>query len=167
MSDNPRALSFARSPGHNRFDRLEWAGAFGDLGTLVPFVERVAHLTPIPGRAQFYYSVMWLMWPVAVVNIIRRTSSAGYDRWLNLFISYGPIKSLCINGILLPAAILIIYSPPISDYPDRWDRGISGSVLGLAFGGSMVMDSVVLFSVSICMWIACIPKIYLNNRGLS
>ena len=22
----------------NRFDRLEWAGAFGDLGTLIPFV---------------------------------------------------------------------------------------------------------------------------------
>jgi predicted benzoate:H+ symporter BenE len=27
----------------NRFDRLEWAGAFGDLGTLVPFV--VAYIT--------------------------------------------------------------------------------------------------------------------------
>jgi MFS superfamily molybdate transporter len=26
----------------NRFDRLEWAGAFGDLGTLIPFV--VAYL---------------------------------------------------------------------------------------------------------------------------
>jgi hypothetical protein len=22
----------------NRFDRMEWAGAFGDLGTLIPFV---------------------------------------------------------------------------------------------------------------------------------
>lgn len=22
----------------NRFDRLEWAGAFGDLGTMIPFV---------------------------------------------------------------------------------------------------------------------------------
>src|ERR1700730_770853 len=28
----------ARTPAHNRFDRLEWAGAFGDLGTLIPFV---------------------------------------------------------------------------------------------------------------------------------
>ena len=25
-------------PGGNRYDRMEWAGAFGDLGTLVPFV---------------------------------------------------------------------------------------------------------------------------------
>src|SRR6185436_10637962 len=24
--------------GGNRFDRMEWAGAFGDLGTLIPFV---------------------------------------------------------------------------------------------------------------------------------
>jgi hypothetical protein len=27
----------------NRFDRMEWAGAVGDLGTLIPFV--VAYLT--------------------------------------------------------------------------------------------------------------------------
>jgi MFS superfamily sulfate permease-like transporter len=26
------------APSSNRFDRMEWAGAFGDLGTLVPFV---------------------------------------------------------------------------------------------------------------------------------
>lgn len=26
------------TPASNRFDRMEWAGAFGDLGTLVPFV---------------------------------------------------------------------------------------------------------------------------------
>ena len=24
--------------GANRFDRMEWAGAFGDLGTFIPFV---------------------------------------------------------------------------------------------------------------------------------
>jgi len=29
-----RAQGFAA----NRFDRMEWAGAFGDLGTLIPFV---------------------------------------------------------------------------------------------------------------------------------
>ncbi len=30
-------------PARNRFDRYEWAGAFGDLGTLIPFV--VAYIT--------------------------------------------------------------------------------------------------------------------------
>jgi MFS superfamily sulfate permease-like transporter len=32
-----------RKAGGNSFDRMEWAGAFGDLGTLVPFV--VAYIT--------------------------------------------------------------------------------------------------------------------------
>jgi MFS superfamily sulfate permease-like transporter len=31
------------NPGRNRFDRMEWAGAFGDLGTFIPFV--VAYIT--------------------------------------------------------------------------------------------------------------------------
>ncbi len=32
----------------NRFDRMEWAGAFGDLGTLIPFV--VAYLSMLKPR---------------------------------------------------------------------------------------------------------------------
>ncbi|HXE20460.1 MAG TPA: putative sulfate/molybdate transporter, partial [Castellaniella sp.] len=32
-------------PARNRFDRMEWAGAFGDLGTLIPFV--VAYLAVV------------------------------------------------------------------------------------------------------------------------
>lgn len=34
-AESPRIDS---PPWKNRFDRLEWAGAFGDLGTLIPFV---------------------------------------------------------------------------------------------------------------------------------
>src|SRR4030065_2516007 len=34
-------------PAGNRFDRMEWAGAFGDLGTLIPFV--VAYITLLKG----------------------------------------------------------------------------------------------------------------------
>jgi len=37
--------SAAAVPVGNRFDRMEWAGAFGDLGTLIPFV--VAYLTVV------------------------------------------------------------------------------------------------------------------------
>jgi hypothetical protein len=33
----------AESAPRNRFDRMEWAGAFGDLGTLIPFI--VAYLS--------------------------------------------------------------------------------------------------------------------------
>ena len=39
-----------RKAGANRFDRMEWAGAFGDLGTLIPFVVgyiAVLHVDPV------------------------------------------------------------------------------------------------------------------------
>lgn len=38
-------LSSTSIPLRNRFDRMEWAGAFGDLGTLIPFV--VAYLAVV------------------------------------------------------------------------------------------------------------------------
>jgi MFS superfamily sulfate permease-like transporter len=38
LTDKHETLPLPRSALRNRFDRLEWAGAFGDLGTLVPFV---------------------------------------------------------------------------------------------------------------------------------
>ncbi len=33
-----KVIESTPKPGRNRFDRFEWAGAFGDLGTLIPFV---------------------------------------------------------------------------------------------------------------------------------
>jgi len=42
-------LSVGKRPS-NRFDRMEWAGAFGDLGTLIPFVVgyiAVLHMDPV------------------------------------------------------------------------------------------------------------------------
>ncbi|MCW8908884.1 MAG: sulfate transporter [Sedimenticola sp.] len=40
MTDLPPASAETR---RNRFDRMEWAGAFGDLGTLIPFL--IAYIT--------------------------------------------------------------------------------------------------------------------------
>ncbi|MBM3537145.1 MAG: sulfate transporter [Alphaproteobacteria bacterium] len=37
-NDTDTAAVATTTPAHNRFDRAEWAGAFGDLGTLIPFV---------------------------------------------------------------------------------------------------------------------------------
>jgi hypothetical protein len=37
-ADNAGLAATAPQPLRNRFDRMEWAGAFGDLGTLIPFV---------------------------------------------------------------------------------------------------------------------------------
>ncbi len=36
--NEPTIPSVADVPSGNRYDRMEWAGAFGDLGTLIPFV---------------------------------------------------------------------------------------------------------------------------------
>lgn len=36
--DATRNSAGAAKKPRNRFDRLEWAGAFGDLGTLIPFM---------------------------------------------------------------------------------------------------------------------------------
>lgn len=38
VAENERTLNADGDVSKNRFDRMEWAGAFGDLGTLIPFV---------------------------------------------------------------------------------------------------------------------------------
>ena len=38
MTDSDRQEPARSVATRNRFDRMEWAGAFGDLGTLIPFV---------------------------------------------------------------------------------------------------------------------------------
>jgi hypothetical protein len=43
QSTRPDAAASPAVARTNRFDRMEWAGAFGDLGTLVPFA--VAYIT--------------------------------------------------------------------------------------------------------------------------
>jgi xanthine/uracil/vitamin C permease (AzgA family) len=37
MAENNHAIKLQAAIPVNRFDRMEWAGAFGDLGTLIPF----------------------------------------------------------------------------------------------------------------------------------
>lgn len=38
-----KVVEMARAKAQNRYDKMEWAGAFGDIGTLIPFV--VAYIT--------------------------------------------------------------------------------------------------------------------------
>ena len=38
MPADDKTPHLERPVSRNRFDRMEWAGAFGDLGTLIPFV---------------------------------------------------------------------------------------------------------------------------------
>src|SRR3990172_6363901 len=48
MTESVRREAETAAPARrarNRFDRMEWAGAFGDLGTLIPFV--VAYISVV------------------------------------------------------------------------------------------------------------------------
>jgi len=38
MIDKEQTLQLSSARAANRYDKLEWAGAFGDLGTLIPFI---------------------------------------------------------------------------------------------------------------------------------
>lgn len=72
----------------NRFDRMEWAGAFGDLGTLIPFV--VAYISVVKvdpfgillsfGAAMvacgFLYRTPWPVQPMKAIGAVAATQSA-------------------------------------------------------------------------------------------
>jgi MFS superfamily sulfate permease-like transporter len=74
--------------GSNRFDRMEWAGAFGDLGTLIPFT--VAYITLLKVdpfgilfafgvamiAAGFYYRTPFPVQPMKAIAAVATTQAA-------------------------------------------------------------------------------------------
>src|ERR1700753_2351699 len=74
--------------GRNRFDRMEWAGAFGDLGTLIPFVVAyIALLKMAPfgvlfsfGAAMvvcgFFYKTPFPVQPMKAIGAVAATQAA-------------------------------------------------------------------------------------------
>jgi MFS superfamily sulfate permease-like transporter len=72
----------------NRFDRMEWAGAFGDLGTLIPFA--VAYITLLKVEpfgilfafgvamvvAGFYYRTPFPVQPMKAIGAVATTQAA-------------------------------------------------------------------------------------------
>jgi hypothetical protein len=82
------AASPSEQPVRNRFDRMEWAGAFGDLGTLIPFV--VAYVTLLKVDpfgilfafgvaliiAGFYYRTPFPVQPMKAIGAVAATQAA-------------------------------------------------------------------------------------------
>lgn len=78
----------AERPIRNRFDRMEWAGAFGDLGTLIPFVVAyisVLRLDPFGVLFAFgismaiagaYYRTPFPVQPMKAVGAVAATQAA-------------------------------------------------------------------------------------------
>ena len=87
-SHNPSRDEVAPASIRNRFDRMEWAGAFGDLGTFIPFVVGylgVMKLDPFGvlfafGVAMivcgFYYKTPFPVQPMKAVGAVAITQAA-------------------------------------------------------------------------------------------
>ncbi|HTQ75293.1 MAG TPA: putative sulfate/molybdate transporter [Burkholderiales bacterium] len=88
-TERSRALAEApSSPARNRFDRMEWAGAFGDLGTLVPFIVAyigVSGLDPLGVLFAFgaaliacgaYYRTPFPVQPMKAIGAVAATQAA-------------------------------------------------------------------------------------------
>jgi MFS superfamily sulfate permease-like transporter len=88
MTDTNHAQETQLAPSRNRFDRMEWAGAFGDLGTLIPFIVGyigVLKMDPIGvlfafGVAMivsgFYYKTPFPVQPMKAAGAVAITQAA-------------------------------------------------------------------------------------------
>lgn len=75
-------------PSGNRFDRMEWAGAFGDLGTLIPFIVAYVSLLGLDpygvllafGAAKIvsglYYKTPFPIQPMKAIGAVATTQAA-------------------------------------------------------------------------------------------
>ncbi|MDO8595762.1 MAG: putative sulfate/molybdate transporter [Sulfuricaulis sp.] len=88
MVENEHTLRAHATAPKNRFDRMEWAGAFGDLGTLIPFVVAYISLLKMDpygillafGIAKivsgFYYKTPFPIQPMKAIGAVATTQAA-------------------------------------------------------------------------------------------
>jgi hypothetical protein len=88
MAENEHTLMASATAPKNRFDRMEWAGAFGDLGTLIPFVAAYISLLKIDpygillgfGIAKIvsglYYKTPFPIQPMKAIGAVATTQAA-------------------------------------------------------------------------------------------
>ena len=89
MRESDRALEATQpTPATNRFYRLEWAGAFGDLGTLIPFVVAYISLLKMDPYgillafgialiiAGLYYKTPFPIQPMKAIGAVATTQAA-------------------------------------------------------------------------------------------
>lgn len=124
----------------NRFDRMEWAGAFGDLGTLIPFV--VAYIAVLKvdpfgilftfGAAMvicgLYYRTPFPVQPMKAIGAVAATQAAQ-----TAVITQATIYSA---GLVTGAIWLILGLTGAASHAARWVPRcvVVGIVLGLGMG---------------------------------
>src|ERR1700678_3811204 len=143
--------SLANVSSPNRFDRMEWAGAFGDLGTLIPFsVAYIAVLRIDPFGILFtfgvatmccglYYRTPFPVQPMKAIGSVAATQAAQ-----TVVITQATIFSA---GLVTGAIWLILGLTGAAGHVARWVPRfvVVGIVLGLGMGfmleGTKMMSS--------------------------
>ncbi len=139
MPDTDHAVDAAPATPANRFDRLEWAGAFGDLGTLIPFVVAyisLLHMDPYGVLLGFgiakiaaglYYRTPFPVQPMKAIAAVATTQAAQ-----SLTITPAAVYGA---GLVTGAIWLVLGIGGTAKHVARWvTRPVSiGIVMGLGF----------------------------------
>jgi Molybdate transporter of MFS superfamily len=139
LSSNPNGPASDTDSG-NRFDRMEWAGAFGDLGTLIPFVVAyiaVVKLDPFGilfsfGAAMIicglYYRTPFPVQPMKAIGAVAATQAA-QTAVITPASIYGA-------GLVTGAIWLVLGLAGAANHVARWVPRfvVLGIVLGLGMG---------------------------------
>jgi len=161
--DQPRRVA-------NRFDRMEWAGAFGDLGTLVPFVVAyIAVLGVDPFGVLFafgvslvvcglYYKTPFPVQPMKAIGAVATTQAAQ-----TATITAGAVYAASlVTGLIWLLLGLTGLTKRVTDLISR--PVAIGIVLGLGIGfmieGSKLMAAGWIFSVALLL----LTLLLLSNR---
>ena len=160
----------APQPIGNRFDRMEWAGAFGDLGTLVPFV--VAYIAVLGVDpfgvlfafgvslvvCGFYYKTPFPVQPMKAIGAVATTQAAQ-----TATITAGAVYAASlVTGLIWLVLGLTGLTKRVTDLISR--PVAIGIVLGLGIGfmieGSKLMASGWILSVGLLL----LTLLLLTNR---
>jgi MFS superfamily sulfate permease-like transporter len=154
----------------NRFDRMEWAGAFGDLGTLIPFVlayVSVMGLDPLGVLLAFgvcmvmsglWYRTPFPVQPMKALGVVA-TTQAAQTAVITPQAVYG---SGLVTGVLWLALGLTGATTWITHFVSR--PVVVGMVLGLGLG--FMVEGIKLMAVGWLLSVAVlvVALLLLSNR---
>lgn len=167
--DHPSGSQLRKKPEANRYDRLEWAGAFGDLGTLIPFiVGYMATLRVDPTALLFafgasmvatgmYYKTPIPIQPMKVAGAVAITQ-AGESAHITSAVIHAAALSTGIIWLVLGLTGAISWLTKIVPRPV-----VVGMILGLGFsfmmqGTKMMADNWLVAGVALTTTLALLSN---------
>lgn len=168
--NQPQATDKASGSRANRFDRMEWAGAFGDLGTLIPFVVAyIAVLGVDPFGILFafgvslivcgiYYKTPFPVQPMKAIGAVAATQAAQ-----TATITAGAVYAASfITGLIWLLLGLTGLTRRVTDLISR--PVAIGIVLGLGIGFMLEGSKLMADGWMLSMPILLVTLLLLSNR---